>query len=101
LIGEVADGSGMRVEPLPLHQLIDLPIDPSELAVVTIGEPGWASEAIDQLLNDESICLIDDDAGLILVQPWDLPSRRRPVWGQLRKILLDAGVRVPRVRWSR
>jgi hypothetical protein len=84
----------------PMPRPIEMPIPPDFLQVVRIGDPRWAEIAIDELLNEEPVGLIDDRVGPILVEPWHLRSQRRPVWSQLREILKREGVHVPRVRWS-
>ena len=96
LIGEIDGGvrfTGAGIAP------IEVPIDPREICTLTIGEPDWAAFAVDELLNDAEVVVIDPEGGFVHVSPYDLRYPRRPVWGQLRRILIDAGVRVPRVRW--
>jgi hypothetical protein len=91
-----------QIEPLRPYQLVDLPIDPRELCTLTIGEPDWQQYAIEELNNDSEVVLIDPDTGaLILVSHYNIRYPRRPTWPQLRAILTNQGVRVPRVRWSR
>jgi hypothetical protein len=89
-----------EIEPLRPHELIELPIDEREICTLTIGDPGWVWHAIDELLNDSEVVIIDPDGGFIHVTHYHIRSPRRPVWGQLRRILIDAGMRVPRQRWS-
>jgi hypothetical protein len=85
----------------PLDPPADPPVPADALNCATIGERDWALSAIEDLCVEESpgIVIVDGRVGPILVRPGDLPSRHRPVWPQLRKILRDQGASLPRVDW--
>jgi hypothetical protein len=61
---------------------------------IMIGEPGWADEAIDELLNSDGIVLVDAALGRQVHVDAEACRRRprTPAWSIIR---------APRVRWAR
>jgi hypothetical protein len=71
------------------------------LARILIGEPGWADEAIEELLNSDGILLVDAGTGRQVHVDAEACRRRprTPAWAIIRAELRAAGIRAPRVRW--
>jgi hypothetical protein len=80
---------------------IEPPIDPHEIPVVAIGEKGWAEFVLNQIAFDEPVIIVGDGiwGGFLCIKPADLHPRR-PIWAEVRRLLKEAGARVPRVRWQ-